>query len=331
MGDNVVNCCLVGYGGIAMFHAKALRGIEGARLHTVVGRRPEPTEAFREEMGFERGMIDYDAAMADPEIDAVIVASPNELHYEMADKALRAGKDVFVEIPLAMSQKGAELLVERVDETGRKLMVGHTRRFSPVGRFVKAFLASEEAGRVHQHHVYSFWFRHENVGWTAYRRSWVDDVLFHHTCHHVDSALWTLDAEVRRVRGELSPLDPRTGTSLDVSLILRTTEEQIVTISQSYNARPGAGGSLYICDNGTLILSGGKATFGGEVVFQDEGKVRPRGVDAQDAEFIAAIREDREPSCTVRDGLKALTVLQQVYDQMVELDGEDKYRRRWGL
>lgn len=331
MGDRALNCCVVGYGGIAVFHANALKEIEGVHLHTIVGRRPGPTEKFRQEMGFEKGTTDYDAAMADPEVHAVIVAAPNELHYEMADKALRAGKDVLVEIPLAMSYRGAQLLTELVRTTGRKLMVAHTRRFSPVGRFVKEFLASGGAGRVHQHHAYSFWLRHENVGWTGYRRSWVDDVLFHHTCHLVDFALWTLDAEVRRVRGELSPLDPRTGTSLDVSLIFRTTEEHIVTISMSYNARQGAGGCLFICENGTLILSGGKVTFGGEVVFEDDGKTRPRGVPGQDAEFIAAIREDRQPSCTARDGLKALDVLQQVYDQMVELEGEAKYRRRWGL
>ena len=327
----MLNCCIVGYGGIATFHANALREIEEVRLHTVVGRRPEPTEKFRGEMGFEKGTTDYDAAMADPEVHAVVVAAPSEMHYEMADKALRAGKDVLVEIPLAMSREGAQRLVELVRTTGRKLMVAHTRRFSPAGRFVKDFLSSGKAGRVHQHHAYSFWFRHENVGWTGYRRSWVDDVLFHHACHLVDFALWTLSADVRRVRGELSPLDPGTGTSLDVSMIFRTSEEQIVTISMSYNARPGAGGSLFVCENGTMILSGGSVTFGGEVIFQDEGKTSPQGVPAQDEEFIAAIREDREPSCTAQDGLNALVVLQQVYDQMVELEGEEKYRRRWGL
>ena len=325
-----LNCCVVGYGGIAACHVEAFRKVEGARLHTVVGRRPEPTEAFRERMGFRKATIDYEEALADPEVDAVVVASPSELHHEMTAGALRAGKDVLVEIPLAVSRRGAADLADLARETGRRLMIAHTRRFHPTGRFVKDFLASGRAGQIHQHHSHAFWLRHENVGWTGYRRSWVDDVLFHHTCHHLDFALWTVGAEVRRVRGELSPLDPRTGTSLDVSLLLRHEDECITTISLSYNARQGVGGDTFVCENGTLTYSGGRVCFGGEVVFEARDNFE-QGMLAQNREFVQAIREKRQPSCSAEEGLKALTLLQEVYDQMVSLEGEDKYRRRWGL
>ena len=331
MTDRTLNCCLVGYGGIARVHANALKEIEDVRLHTVVGRRPEPTEAFREKLGFINGTTDYDEALADPEVHAVVVASPSELHYEMTTKALKAGKDVLVEIPLAMSHKGARDLVGLARLTGRRLMVAHTRRFHPVGRFVKAFIASGKAGAVYQHHSHAFWLRHENVGGSGYRRSWVDDVVFHHGCHLVDFPLWTLDTEVRRVRGEISPLDSRTGTSLDVSLIMRSVHEHIITISLSYNARQGARDMLFICEKGMMVVSGDKVTFGGEVVFEAGDDPASQGVPTQDREFIAAIRENREPSCNAQDGLKALAVLQQVYDQMVTLEGEAKYERRWGL
>jgi 2-hydroxy-4-carboxymuconate semialdehyde hemiacetal dehydrogenase len=326
-----LNCCLVGYGGIAVFHTDAFKQIDGAVLHTVVGRREEPTQAFVEKYGYGRGTTIYQEALDDDEIDAIIVTAPSELHYEMTAAALRAGKHVLVEIPLAMSAKGARELAELAASLDRRVMVAHTRRFEPSGLFVRDFLASGQAGAVHQHHAYSFWLRHENVGWTGYQRSWVDDVLFHHGCHMVDFSLWSLDAEVRRVRGELSPLDARTGTTLDVSMLLRYASETVATISLSYNAHQGASGQLYLCDNGTLAVEGSRVSFGGEILYDGEGDSLAGAVVAQNREFVDALRDGREPSCNAASGLKSLAVLQQVYDQMVELDGEELYRRPWGL
>lgn len=71
--------------------------------------------------------------------------------------------------------------------------------------------------------------------------------------------------------------------------------------------------------------------LGGEVVFQAEGGGLRQGVLVQDREFVDAVRQGREPACSAADALKSLAVLQAVYDQMVELDGEERYRRVWGL
>ncbi|MBT4496884.1 MAG: Gfo/Idh/MocA family oxidoreductase [Gemmatimonadetes bacterium] len=326
-----LNICMVGYGGIAVFHAAALRQIEGVQLHTVVGRRPEPTAAFAREWDFSVGTTDYGAALADPEVDAVVLTAPSELHYEMTAAALRAGKHVLVEIPLAMSAQGGRELATLALEVDRRVMVAHTRRFQEGGRFVRDFLTSGKAGKVHQHHSYSFWLRHENVGWTGYQRSWVDDVLFHHGCHAVDFSLFCLDEEVRRVRGELAPLDGKTGTSLDFSMLLRYESEAIATISLSYNATPGASGQLFICEGGTLEVGGAQVRFGGEGVFEGAGGGLKEGVLEQNREFVAAVRQGRKPACDAGDAVRSLELLQEVYDQMVELDGEERYRRPWGL
>ena len=325
-----VTCCLVGYGGIAEVHADALKRIDGVRLRTLMGRRAEPAEAFAQKMGFEKSTADYDDAIEDPEIDAVIIASPSEVHVEQASKALQAGKDVLVEIPLAMSHKGARDLAGLARTTGRKLMVAHTRRFDPAGQFVKDFIASGKAGQVYHHQHYSLWFRHKNIGWSGYHRSWVDDVVFHHGCHLVDFSLWAVGAPVRRVRGELFPLHPEIGTTMDVSLLIRYANEAMATISLSYNARQPARGNLFICEAGTLSHNGKTVTLNGDTLFET-GKEEEGSVVIQDREFLSAIREDRQPSCNAEDGMVALAVLQQVYDQMVTLEGEGKYKRRWGL
>jgi 2-hydroxy-4-carboxymuconate semialdehyde hemiacetal dehydrogenase len=325
-----IACCIVGYGGIAEFHAEALKTISGVNLHSVMGRRQEPTEAFGKKHGFVKTTTNYSDILNDPEVQAILLASPSELHVTQAMSALEAGKHVLVEIPMALSHKGARDLAGMARRSRCKLMVAHTRRFDPAGIFLKDFVASGKAGKIYQHQHYSFWLRHKDVGWTGYQRSWTDDVLFHHGCHLVDFSRWILDAPVRRIRGELSLLDERTGTSLDVSLLVRYENEAIATISLSYNAQKSASGNLFICEKGTLCHTGKTITLNGETIFETADHAEG-AIPAQNREFIAAIREDREPSCNGEDALASLLLLQQVYDQMIIREDEGRYRRKWSL
>ena len=327
---HTINCAIVGYGGIALFHARALSRIRGVRLHTVVGRRAEPADSFREAWGFGNATTSYEEVLDDPDIDAVVIASPSEVHYEQTRLALEAGKNVLVEIPVALSHKGAAEIAGLARKSGNKLLVAHTRRFNRTGRFVRDFIANGAAGHVHQHHTQEFQLRRDNVGWTGYRRSWTDDVLFHHGCHVLDYSLWTIDRPVRRIRGELSPLDDRTGTSLDVSLLLRYTTETIAALSLSYNARTGVSNNIYLCDAGTLVVSGNRVTLNGKTLFQSEDTLDD-DVLVQNTDFIESIRKDRQPACGADQALEALELLQQVYDQSITLENEGKYKRMWEM
>ncbi|MDE2999287.1 MAG: Gfo/Idh/MocA family oxidoreductase [Gemmatimonadota bacterium] len=325
---HTISCAIVGYGGIARFHARALQRIPGVRLRTVVGRRAEPVESFREAWGFENATTRYEDIMTDPGIDAVVIASPSEVHYEQTRLALEAGKNVLVEIPVALSHKGAAEIAGLARKSGSKLLVAHTRRFNRTGRFVRDFIASGRSGHVHQHHTHEFQLRHDNVGWTGYRRSWTDDVLFHHGCHVLDYSLWTIDRPVRRIRGELSPLDAGTGTSLDVSMLLRYSSETIAALSLSYNARSGVNNNIYLCDAGTLVVSGNQVALNGKTLFQSDDTLDD-DVLVQNTEFIDSIREARQPECGAEHALEALGLLQQIYDQAITMERQEKYRRMW--
>ncbi|MCE2439518.1 MAG: Gfo/Idh/MocA family oxidoreductase [Candidatus Latescibacteria bacterium] len=327
---HTISCAIVGYGGIARFHTRAFSRIPGVRLRTVIGRRAEPAESFREAWGFDNATTSYEEALADPDIDAVVIASPSEVHYEQTRLALEAGKNVLVEIPVALSHKGAAEIAGLAKKSGNKLLVAHTRRFNRTGRFVKDFLANGQAGHVHQHHTNEFQLRRDNVGWTGYRRSWTDDVLFHHGCHVLDYSLWTIDSPVRRIRGELSPLDAGTGTSLDVSMLLRYTTETIAALSLSYNARAGVSSNFYLCDAGTLVVSGNQVTLNGKTLFESDDTLED-DVLVQNTEFIESIRKNRQPECGAERALEALGLLQQVYDQSITLEQEDKYKRMWEI
>ena len=311
-----IKLCFVGYGAIAQVHARMF-GEEGATLDAVVGRLPQEIERFAAEYGFTYHTTDLQAALARPEIDAVVIASPSELHYEQARQALLAGKHALVEIPLAMSYAEGAELVELARRQGRKLMVAHSQRFNPVLAGLKQRVAS---GSLHLYHLvcrYGF-LRRENVGWTGRRRSWTDNVLWHHGCHVVDYSLWLLAATRVDVLGQAGPRYPDTGTVMDVDILMRTPAGQLASLSLSYHNRLKADEYLLIGEEETVFYQQGKL-YGPEGLREDPAALGHDLSDvawrAQDREFLAALREDREPTVSGADALPALEVLQQVQDR----------------
>src|SRR5439155_1795908 len=153
-----------------------------------VGRRPEATEAFAREWGFEHRTLSLEEALGRPGLDAVVICSPSEQHAGQAEKALAAGKHALVEIPLAMSLADAERVTALAERSGLRLMVAHTERFFPALHELRRQI---EAGELHPHHLDCRWFflRRSNVNWEGRRRSWTDNLLWHHACHVVDPAL----------------------------------------------------------------------------------------------------------------------------------------------
>ena len=83
---------MVGHGMMGVWHSDALQAIPGIELHTLVGRRPEPTAEFAARYGYRRWTLDLAEMLADPAIDAVIIASPSEAHAEHALLAIAAKK-----------------------------------------------------------------------------------------------------------------------------------------------------------------------------------------------------------------------------------------------
>ena len=92
---------------------------------------------------------DFDRILDDPTVDAVMIATPVFSHFELASRALMAGKHTFVEKPLAASSAEADELVELADENGLSLMCGHTFIYSPAVRSVKQMIDSGELGDIY--------------------------------------------------------------------------------------------------------------------------------------------------------------------------------------
>ena len=298
-----MNLCMVGYGTIAKAHTEAFR-TEGVTLDTVVGRLGEQAAAFANAFGYARSTTDFAAALARPEIDFVAICSPSEMHAAQVEQALLADKHVLVEIPLAMSYTEGRVLAGLARERGKTLMVCHTHRYRSQTQEAKRRVL---AGELMLHHIISryVFLRRENRDLTGKARSWTDNLLWHHGCHATDLCLWLLgitDVTGLVVASQIALPDQKMAAPLDLTVLVRTPLDQLVSVNMSYNAHV----SIY-----DYLLVGREESF----VLPGQGPDPVNGVAAQDRDFLTAVREGSEPAVSADSVLPALWVLQQAQDQ----------------
>lgn len=321
-----MNVAILGYGSIAQDHARAILTLQATaaepapRLAGVTGRLPQPTADFARAFGIPRWTTDLDQMLTDPDIDAVIICSPSPVHAEQAEGALRAGKHVLCEIPLALSLVETDHLSRLAGEVGRTLMVCHTRRFQPAYQEAKRLVAG---GAMHPYAIVSRYLfdRRENVNWKGRHRSWTDNLLWHHGCHAVDAALWLLGVAdagepVATVAQVASP-SGGLGIPMDLSLAMRTARDQVVTVTLSYHSRAAVDDCLIIGEERTLLVAGRRLTDGDNILVEAPASDQPDSpLVRQDAEFFAAIREGREPAVSGRSIRPAMAALQAAQESL---------------
>jgi 2-hydroxy-4-carboxymuconate semialdehyde hemiacetal dehydrogenase len=244
------------------------------------------------------------------------------LHAEQTERCLRAGKHVLCEIPLALSLAETERLTALADEVDRRLMVCHTQRFQPALIEARRLIA---AGEVHPHAVVSRYMfgRRENVNWRGRRRSWTDNLLWHHGCHAVDAALWLLGVADRGETVDTVAQIALPGADLDIpmdlSLLMRSARDQLVTVAMSYHTRVPVHDYLLIGEERTLLYVEGCLRDGERLLVEapptDAGDP-DAPIARQDAEFFAAVHEGREPAVSGRSVRPAMAALQTVQDAL---------------
>jgi len=313
-----LNVALLGYGSIARFHVQALREIPDAdvRFAGVMGPRLEPTRAFADEFGFARATTSLDELLGDPAVDAVIITSPSEAHAEQTAASLRAGKHVLCEIPLAMSLADTDRLVRLADQADRRLMVCHTERFEAGLQMARHLVASGALRPYAAVSRYMF-HRRENVNWMKRRRTWTDNLLWHHGCHAVDALLWLLDATEAEVKAEIAPPSGPLQIPMDLGIVMRTPRAQVITLGMSYNTHFPFHEYLLIGEETSLLYEDGTLRRPEHVLVQKGGEASfEAAVRRQNAEFLAAVREQREPRPSGRAVRPAMAALQAAQDQL---------------
>ncbi|MDT8758412.1 Gfo/Idh/MocA family oxidoreductase [Sphingomonas psychrotolerans] len=306
---------LAGAGAFGEKHLDGLKNIDGVEVVSLVGRRLDATQAVADKYGIGHVTTELADSLA-LDVDAVILCTPTQMHAAQALQCLEAGKHVQVEIPLADSLADAEAVLAKQQETGLVAMVGHTRRFNPSHQYLHRKFAAGEAA-VQQMDVQTYFFRRKNMNAKGEARSWTDHLLWHHAAHTVDLFAYQAGpiVQANAIQG---PIHPELGIAMDMSIQLKAESGAICTLSLSFN-NDGPLGTFfrYICDNGTWIARYDDLVTGKEEPVDLSGvAVSNNGIELQDREFIAAIREGREPNSSVAQVLPCYRVLDALEKQL---------------
>ncbi|MCL4763824.1 MAG: Gfo/Idh/MocA family oxidoreductase [Burkholderiales bacterium] len=310
--------CLAGAGAFGVKHLEALAKIDGVEVVSLVGRQRAPTEEVARRFGVGHVATDLAEGLARDDVDAVILATPTQLHAAQALACLDAGRHVQVEIPLADRWSDAEAVARRQQQTGLVAMVGHTRRFNPSHQWVHRRI---EAGafRVQQMDVQTYFFRRRNINALGQPRSWTDHLLWHHAAHTVDLFAWQA-GEIVAAHAMQGPIHPELRIAMDMSIQLKSSSGAICTLSLSFN-NDGPLGTFfrYIGDTGTYVARYDDLVDGKEQrIDVSQVDVSMNGIELQDREFFAAIREGRAPRASVHDVLPCYRWLDRMEKQLAE-------------
>ncbi|HSQ72359.1 MAG TPA: Gfo/Idh/MocA family oxidoreductase [Rubrivivax sp.] len=312
-----IKVALAGAGAFGIKHLDGIRLIDGVEVVSLVGRELDKTRAVAEQYGIAHVATDLAESLALKHLDAVILCTPTQMHASQAMACLRAGKHVQVEIPLADSLRDAYAVADLQRQTGLVAMCGHTRRFNPSHQWLHKKIGAGEF-QLQQMDVQTYFFRRSNMNALGQPRSWTDHLLWHHAAHTVDLFAWQAGSPIVQAHAVQGPIHPVLGIAMDMSIQLKAASGAIGTLSLSFN-NDGPLGTFfrYIGDTGTYIARYDDLFTGkDQKIDVSNVDVSMNGIELQDREFFAAVREGREPNASVAQVLPCYEVLHGLERQL---------------
>lgn len=315
--SKTIKVALAGAGAFGIKHLDGIKNIDGVEVVSLVGRRLEQTQEVADKYGIKHVTTDLAESLALPEVDAVILCTPTQMHAAQSIQCLKAGKHVQVEIPLADALKDAKEVAELQKQTGLVAMVGHTRRFNPSHQWVHKKIEAGEFN-IQQMDVQTYFFRRTNMNALGQARSWTDHLLWHHAAHTVDLFAYQAGSPIVKANAVQGPIHKDLGIAMDMSIQLKAANGAICTLSLSFN-NDGPLGTFfrYIGDTGTYLARYDDLYTGKEEKIDVSNvDVSMNGIELQDREFFAAIREGREPNSSVQQVFNCYKVLHDLEQQL---------------
>jgi 2-hydroxy-4-carboxymuconate semialdehyde hemiacetal dehydrogenase len=317
-----IKVALAGAGAFGMKHLDAIKLIPDVKVVSLVSRELEKTRQVAAQYGIAHVATDLGESLERPDIDAVILCTPTQMHAQQALDCLKAGKHVQVEIPLADRLADAEAVVAAQRASGLVAMCGHTRRFNPSHQFLHKKILAREIS-IQQMDVQTYFLRRTNLNALGQPRSWTDHLLWHHAAHSIDLFAYQTGGHIVQANALQGPINESLGIAMDMSIQLKSSTGAICTLSLSFN-NDGPLGTFfrYICDRGTYIaryddLVNGKE----EKIDVSKVDVSMNGIELQDREFFAAIRERREPNASVAQVLPCYKTIDLLERQLAAAAG----------
>ena len=312
---------LAGAGAFGEKHLDGLKNIDGVEIVSIISRRAEQAAEVAAKYGAKHSGTDLAEALERDDVDAVILCTPTQMHAEQAIACMEAGKHVQVEIPLSDSWADAQAVLDKQRETGLVCMVGHTRRFNPSHQYVHNKIVAGEL-TIQQMDVQTYFFRRRNMNAKGEPRSWTDHLLWHHAAHTIDLFAYQT-GRIVTANAIQGPRHPELGIAMDMSIQLKSETGAICTLSLSFN-NDGPLGTFfrYIGDTATYIARYDDLVTGKEEPVDLSGvAVSNNGIELQDREFIAAIREGREPNSSVASVIDCYRVIGELAASLEAQDG----------
>ncbi|ANQ27940.1 oxidoreductase [Vibrio natriegens] len=312
--------CVVGAtGAFGRKHLEAIQNIDDVTVSVMVSPEQDKLDALISEYDSQAvGVATLEEALVRDDVDAVILATPTQVHASQAIQCMEAGKHVLVEIPMADNIEDSYKVVETQKATGLVAMAGHTRRFNPSHQWIHNKIQAGELN-IQQMDVQTYFFRRTNTNAKGEPRSWTDHLLWHHACHTVDLFQYQTGETASQVQGMQGPIHPDLGIAMDMSIGMKVPSGAICTLSLSFN-NEGPFGTFfrYICDEGTFLARYDDLYDGYDNQIDLTGvTVSNNGIELIDREFFEAIKTGKEPNSSVGQCLSAMETLHRIEEQLI--------------
>ena len=320
---------LIGCGGIAEFHIKAINEIDNAKLVCVSSRNEQRAKAVGEQEQAD-WVTDYKKLLARADIDVVCVTTSSGSHGAIGADVLTSGKHLLMEKPIAMTVEEAESLIRLAEENDRILSVISPRRFEESFQLAKKAVSEGKLGRLLLIEAHTPFMRTQSYYDSAdWRGTIAEDggALMNQGIHQIDLLLW-LGGSVRTVYGKTFTQTHRMEAE-DMGVAIVTFENGAVgTIMASTSIQPGLPASIKIYgEKGTIWIVGDAIAHwtvpGMEVdVRLDDirtgGASNPFSISHQNhkrqiVDLVEALSDNRAPLITGQDGLNAVKLIHSIY------------------
>jgi len=327
-GPRPVRVAVIGCGLIAQrSHLPSYAAAPEADLAAVVSGRRERAEAAAREFGAARVLSSWEAAVADPGIDAIDICTPNALHAPIAIAAARAGKHVLVEKPMATSLAEADAMVAAAREANVTLMVAHNLRFVPIYQVIERAMRDGVIGRpfaargMFMHAgpdefwgATSDWFWQEaNAGGGS---------LLDMGIHMIDLLRWMIGRRVIEVSAMIARVLKPTFADDNAFVLMRFEGDVLASVQSSWTARPAPDRQITIHgENGNIAM--GRSTGEPLAVHLQAGTEASTIIPPIPAasaigdpfvHFVRSIQQGTEPLVTGEDGRDSLAIALAAYE-----------------
>jgi 2-hydroxy-4-carboxymuconate semialdehyde hemiacetal dehydrogenase len=312
-----IKVALAGAGAFGIKHLDGIKNIDGVEVISLISRDLEKTKEVADKYGIKHITTDLNESLALKEVDAVILCTPTQMHADQTTACLKAGKHVQVEIPLCDIYAEGQAVAALAKSSGLVAMCGHTRRFNPSHQYVHNKIKAGEFN-IQQLDVQTYFFRRTNMNALGQARSWTDHLLWHHAAHTVDLFAYQAGSPIVKANAVQGPIHPALGIAMDMSIQLQAANGAICTLSLSFNNEGPLGTYFrYIGDTGTYLARYDDLFTGKEEQIDvSQVAVSMNGIELQDREFFAAIKEGREPNSSVASVLDCYRVLHDLEQQL---------------